>query len=267
MDGTHELHLADCGIKTCGEDGRSCCEFSSQDEEEFTQGLVSAVGILHTKLHNLNPDYILIGNGLQNYEFNAGDGNPRFDLFVDVLDGFSMEHMMAFEGVTRSATDFPFIRLDSLRNSMQLRNKLIQLKKYLLVRSFPGPVGQPQSNIEGFSTPSLPPHYPHQEPTNTDEARQAMRDLYKFPLAVFLCSFAGERMFYSYSYWYNIDQNVACPTCQFPESFPEYLGLDPGSPLTQPSWEGDLCTRQFQHLEVSVNIRDETAEITETRAV
>ena len=71
---------------------------------------MSAVGNLHSKLHSLNPEYILIGNGLQNYEFNAGDGNPRFDLFVDVLDGFSMEHMMAFEGVTRSATDFPFIR-------------------------------------------------------------------------------------------------------------------------------------------------------------
>ena len=35
MDGTHELHLADCGIETCGEDGRSCCEFSREDEEDF----------------------------------------------------------------------------------------------------------------------------------------------------------------------------------------------------------------------------------------
>ena len=134
MDGTQELHLANCGIETCGEDGRSCCEFSQE---------------LQSKVHSLDPVYFVIGNGLQNYEFNAGDGNPRYDLFVDVVDGFSMEHMMAFEGVTRTATDFPFIRIDSLRNSMQLRNKLIQLQKYLLVRSFPGPVGQPQSNIGG----------------------------------------------------------------------------------------------------------------------
>ena len=231
------------------------------------QGLVAAVGNLHTNLHSLDPKYILIGNGLQNYEFNAGEGNPRYDLFLDVVDGFSMEHMMAFEGVTRSATDFPFIRLDSLRNSMQLRNKLIQQKKYLLVRSFPGPVGQPQLNIGEFSTPSLPPHYPYPDPIDNEEAKQAMKDLYKFPLAVFLCSFAGERMSYSYSYWYNIDQNVPCPTCQFPESFPEYFGLNPGVPVTQPHWEGDLCSRQFQYLQVSVNIREETAEITLTRAV
>ena len=40
---------------------------------------------------------LIIGNGLQNYDFNAGLGNPTYELFVDVVDGFSMEHMMAFE--------------------------------------------------------------------------------------------------------------------------------------------------------------------------
>ena len=29
----------------------------------------------------------MIGNGLMNYDFNAGNGNPAFDLFVDKLDG------------------------------------------------------------------------------------------------------------------------------------------------------------------------------------
>ena len=219
------------------------------------------MGELQRKIHHLNSDNLVIGNGLQNYEFNAGDGNPRFDLFVDVVDGFSMEHMMAFEGAITSATDFPFIRIDALRNSMQLRNKLVQLKKYLLVRSFPGPVGQPLVNIEGFSVASLPPHYPHLDPTSNQEAKQAMKDLYKFPLAVFLCGFAQERIFYTYSYWYNIDQSVPCNTCQFPEQFPEYLDLQPGSALSQPTWDGDICSREFENLEVRVNIRSEEAEI------
>ena len=172
-----------------------------------------------------------------------------------------MEHMMAFEGVTKSATDFPFVKIDALRNSMQLRNKLVQLRKYLLVRSFPGPVGQPAQNIAGFSTYSLPPHYPYSDPADTEQAKQAMKDLYKFPLAVFLCGFAQERIFYTYSYWYDIHQSVPCPTCQFPDEFQEYLDLEPGSPLTQPTWEGDVCTRTFEHLEVRVNIRSEEAEI------
>ena len=30
---------------------------------------------------------LMIGNGLMNYDFNAGNGNPAFDLFVDKLDG------------------------------------------------------------------------------------------------------------------------------------------------------------------------------------
>ena len=30
---------------------------------------------------------LMIGNGLMNYDFNAGNGNPSYDLFVDKLDG------------------------------------------------------------------------------------------------------------------------------------------------------------------------------------
>ena len=33
------------------------------------------------------PSNLMIGNGLMNYDFNAGNGNPAFDLFVDKLDG------------------------------------------------------------------------------------------------------------------------------------------------------------------------------------
>ena len=64
MDGTHELHLADCGIETCGEDGRSCCEFSQEDEEDFTRGLVAAVGELQSKVHSLDPEYFRITSSM-----------------------------------------------------------------------------------------------------------------------------------------------------------------------------------------------------------
>ena len=33
------------------------------------------------------PSNLMIGNGLMNYDFNAGNGNPAYDLFVDKLDG------------------------------------------------------------------------------------------------------------------------------------------------------------------------------------
>ena len=61
-----------------------------------------AVSMLRDQMHELDPDNIVIGNGLQNYDFNAGNGNPTFDFYVDKLDGFCMEHIMAFE-----VPDFP----------------------------------------------------------------------------------------------------------------------------------------------------------------
>ena len=39
----------------------------------------------------------MIGNGLQNYDFNAGNGNPTYDDYKDLVDGFCMEHLMGFE--------------------------------------------------------------------------------------------------------------------------------------------------------------------------
>lgn len=35
----------------------------------------------------MTPSNLMIGNGLMNYDFNAGNGNPAYDLFVDKLDG------------------------------------------------------------------------------------------------------------------------------------------------------------------------------------
>ena len=83
----------------------------------------------------------MIGNGLQNYDFLHGNGNPSFDLFVDKLDGFCMEHLMAFEGTYSNAGAAPFIRLEALENLIQLRERLVQAGKYLLVRAYPGPLG------------------------------------------------------------------------------------------------------------------------------
>ena len=45
----------------------------------------------------INPENIMIGNGLMNYDFNAGNGNPVYDDYKDLVDGFCMEHVMGFE--------------------------------------------------------------------------------------------------------------------------------------------------------------------------
>ena len=55
--------------------------------------------LLQLKQENkeINPENFMIGNGLMNYDFNAGNGNPVYDDYKDVVDGFCMEHVMGFE--------------------------------------------------------------------------------------------------------------------------------------------------------------------------
>ena len=51
----------------------------------------------------------------------------------------------------------------------------MEQNKYLLVRSFPGPVGSPIINVDGLSTPQLPDHYHYPNPSNNIEVQQAMK--------------------------------------------------------------------------------------------
>ena len=97
LDGTDRKSLQNCRLKTCGEDKKSCSVFSQESEDSFHQGLLLAVASMRDQLHAIDSDYILIGNGLMNYDFNAGNGNPVYEDFVDILDGFCFEHVMAFE--------------------------------------------------------------------------------------------------------------------------------------------------------------------------
>ena len=191
IDGTHHVKLANCAFNTCGDNGDSCCRYTEEREQAFNAHMVQAIQELREEL---SPTDIVIGNGLQNYDFIHGDGNPTYDMFVDALDGFCMEHVMAFEGVNSNAEEQPFINIEALLNSIELRNLLVSEGKYLLARSYPGPVGQSIDNIEGYSCPSLPAHYPYKEPATNREMQQAMRDLYKFPLAVYLCAFADDEV-------------------------------------------------------------------------
>merc|ERR1711892_4467 len=263
LDGTDRKHLQNCQLKTCGEDKESCCVFSQESEEAFNQGIVMAVASMRDQLHTLNSDYILIGNGLMNYEFHAGNGNPSYEEFVDVLDGFCFEHVMGFESVHMHAEGPPFINIEDLENLIQLKSLLVEKDKFVLVRSYPGPVGSPINLVDGLPTPQLPDNYPYPKPQNNLEVQQAMKDLFAFPLAVYLCAFADEKVFYTYSVWYDVRQSVPCmrdiEECQFPSDFDEYLQMNPGPPIEEAKWEGTVCSRKFSNFEISVDLEDENS--------
>ena len=118
-----------------------------------------------------------------------------------MINFFSFSFSIFIKATNHNAAEPPFIKIEALENLIDLRNKLIDEDKYVLVRSFPGPVGSPIISVGGLSTPQLPDNYPYPNPTDNLGVQQAMRDLYQFPLAVYLCAFAGPKVFYTYSVW------------------------------------------------------------------
>jgi hypothetical protein len=172
-----------------------------------------------------------------------------------------MEHLMAFESVNSKATEPPFVKLPPLETLVGLRERLVEAGKLLLVRAYPGPLGQPLDQIGGLDSPHLPAHHRYQQPTTNLEVQQAMKDLLNFPLAVYLCAFADEGVYLSYSMWYSVRQAVPCPldpeSCQWPLEFPALLSLRPGAPGPA-SWQATLCSRTFHSgLQVTVDLADE----------
>ena len=63
----------------------------------------------------------MIGNGLMNYDFNAGNGNPVYDDYRDFVDGFCMEHTMGFEVKLRFITAVSDISHDFREQTMELQ--------------------------------------------------------------------------------------------------------------------------------------------------
>jgi len=215
LDGLSLMSLADCHIKTCGEDKKSCCIFSKDEEEDYNGARGAAVLSLRNQLHEIDPENVLYGNGIFNYDFYAGLGNRVLEFYLDKIDGLCMEHLMAFEDVDRKAVEEPYIKLIGLENLIQQRNILVQSNITLLVRGYPGPLGAPINIIGGLSSPHLPPGHPYPQPEDNLQIQQAMKDLLPFPLAVFLCAFADPNVYFTYSMWL-IHHSPACLPRDYP---------------------------------------------------
>ena len=89
-------------------------------------------------------------------------------------DGYK-DTYLSFQGTYHSAVEAPFINLEALENLIDLRDKLVAEDLYVLVRSFPGPVGSPILSVGGLSTPQLPDNYPYPNPRDNLGVQQAMR--------------------------------------------------------------------------------------------
>ena len=109
------------------------------------------------------------------------------------VDGFCMEHVMAFEDLIWNAKSAPFHSVKNLKNLIHLRNELVKQNKYVLSkyvmvtlwisyniflnkRNFPGPLGgKPWLKIGSINGPQLPPSHPYPQPTTNLEMQQAYK--------------------------------------------------------------------------------------------
>merc|ERR1719348_361219 len=159
----------------------------------------------------------------------------------------------------------PFYKVDGIQQDIKYRNQIVEAGKSLFVKSFPGPVNNLVRIGGDMWSSKLVPGFPYPQPKTNLEMQQAYKDLLDFPLAVYLCAFQGPGIYFMYSAWYDIRQNVPCrlkpENCHFPMDFDQLLNTDPGLPLTDPTWDEKTCSRVFENLSVSVNIEDSTSVI------
>ena len=97
-------------------------------------------------------------------------------LRLDLLLKTTLSISIKLKGTFHNAAQPPFINIEALENLIQLRNLLVSEDKYVLVRSFPGPVGSPILSVGGLSTPQLPPDYHYDNPTDNLAVQQAIKD-------------------------------------------------------------------------------------------
>ena len=80
---------------------------------------------------------------------------------------------------------------------------------------------------------------------------------------MFLCAFAGPKVYYTYSVWYDVRQHVPSVSnpeeSQFPGDWTQFLDMNPGEPLEEPQWQGRQCSRQFANFKITVNLEDENS--------
>jgi len=238
--------------RSCGEDGKSCCKFTSQDKIDYNEGKRAAIVELVRRVHQLDPSNMVLGNGID-LDFP----------YLDSLDGYLNEHFMSYGQVDANAVQEPFYRVDSLENNIKIRNQLVEAGKIFLLRTSPGPTTFPVRQFYDITSYSLVPGFPYPQPTTNLEMQQAYKDLLDFPLAVYLCAFQDSNVYFSYNAFYGLRQNVPCrerqDTCQFPMDFDELLETNPGLALTEPMWEGRTCKREFENLTVKVDIANSTS--------
>lgn len=232
---------------TGGQDYAGMAKISQQRSDEINAKAMAAVAAYRAAAKSVQPDLLVIGNGLTEYPYPPDHGMAQ----LAYLDGVCIEHFGAFEGVdSDNASLYP----TNLVTWAQLTAAAVQQNKSVLVKAWVGPETTP---IDGMGPTWPATHRPPLNRTHAGIAQAAAANLL-FPHSLFLC-LVEQNVYFSYAWWYDLMQGyIPCPEtpggCDCPDDFFPSLHKRIGSPLTPPTWSGFECRREFEHASVYVDV-------------
>lgn len=227
------------------------------EQAAVNTGHQTMIAQLTNALHDLKPDAVTLGNGLNEYSFSRPDHGVAESVNVD---GECAEHFGAFEGVLSNS----LLNATIMESWIEVMQNLEKQGKIAIVKTWPGPVTGP---ITGNGGPS----WPNRSSTawTYEDRRAAATQGLAWSHAAFLLV-AAPQFYMSYSWWYNIaDGYVPCDSavggdgqCSCPDDwYPELLrptGAPLGPPVRVGGASGHLWQRNFEHVSVSVDLADQS---------
>ena len=206
-----------------------------------------------TLKQEINKNMFIVGNGLHSYGYPADQCVPS----LLETDGAFIEHFGAFEEIDDKTGDISSSDLIQLMNIVNNLTSSVN-NRFIVVKAWIGPETTPVT----ASGPSWPDGYKYATPSNSSQIQKYASELITFPLSVYLCMFVKEYVYFSYSWYWNLQdgyypcENNQCdgPTNWYPE-FKNKLG----KPLGDGVLNGLKCNRTFEYAFVSVDLGNDTS--------
>ena len=239
-------------------------DITTSKNDEILNGINNALLLcqnVFSKMSSYDNEYLVIGNGLKGYSYPSD--NCRSGL--NVSDGLMIEHYGGFEQLDKTNGNWKQEFIKDWYNIVYLNKRYYN--KLILVKAWIGPPESPSVHLDysGYAASAVgyswPDGFEYTTPKNYSRLQKLANGLLQFPLAVYLCALVREYVYFSFGYWYDVHSGYyPCPDnyCAAPSQWFNQFASYLGEPTSEPKWthDGLVCQRQFENVNVTVNISD-----------
>ena len=223
-------------------------------------------------LNNITIDIGVYANGLSSYSKHPN----KCTNLISHSDGVFICHFGAFEEIdtknNKNGDDQVSVNATDIIEWTNIVNEIIIQHKYgndkkVFIKGWVGPEDTPTDSL-GPTWPSTYKYYPR--PNNHSGIAYYASKLIDYPLAMFLCGLAYERVYFAYTFWWDINDGwVSCPDnqnqCSCPNDWYQEFMNKLGKPTSNPDINYNTfdCKRTFEHANVFVNFANDTSALIE----